>query len=143
MDGVTIEGYREFQAEGDSYLKVARGARKRPKLFTPEIRFNLIAMAAEKHLMAILMHEGLLPEHHTFREMTQAMTHVTPLDPETVALLLKIDAYSDICSLASYKRAIPEEDVMEALLGAAGSLQDLSDALLGPLAAHELARSPS
>jgi hypothetical protein len=49
------EKWSEFVQEGDAYLKTARGGQKRPGVFTPEILYNLLAMAIEKHIMAALI----------------------------------------------------------------------------------------
>jgi len=132
-----ISGYRTFQAEGDSYLRVALGALKRPLVFTPEIRFNLLGMAIEKHLMAILMQSGDLPDNHTFRDLAHAMERVAPLAPEDVAFLHRMDAQADLCSLSETRRTAPDEAALERLLAIAVASRDHADALLGPIGAAE------
>jgi hypothetical protein len=134
-----ISGYRTFQAEGDSYLKAAYGALKRPQVFTPEIRFNLLGMAIEKHLMAILMQSGDLPDNHTFHDLTHAMAKVAPLDPADVAFLHRMDDMADLCSLAATKRRAPDEASLERLLTIAQAARDHADGLLGPMGAMETA----
>ena len=68
-----MEAYRDFQREGDAYLKTARGARKRPQVFTPTILYGILSLAIEKHLMAILLQVDQLPDNHTFRDLVDAM----------------------------------------------------------------------
>jgi len=142
VNGDELEGYRQFQIEGDSYLKVGRNARNRPGVFTPEIRFNVLSMSIEKHCMAVLMQAGMLPENHTFHDLTRSLDLVAPLEPETVAFLHRMDTVADICSLSSNARSIPEEQNLERLLAIAESMRDLADALLGPVGADELLTAP-
>lgn len=137
FDTDAISGYRTFQTEGDSYLKTARGALRRPQVFTPEIRFNLLGMAIEKHLMAILMQSGDLPDNHTFHDLTRAMDKVAPLHPDDVVFLHRMDDMADLCSLAETKRRAPDESSLERLLAIAEAIRDHADGLLGPIGAAE------
>lgn len=135
----SISGYRAFQAEGDSYLNVGRSALRRPEVFNAEIRFNVLSMAIEKHVMAILMEAGALPDNHTFRDLTYAMDQVAPLEPSTVEFLHRMDSFNDICSLSEYSRSAPDEDCLANLLTIAESIRDMADGLLGPLGPEERA----
>lgn len=137
MGDTAISGYRIFQSEGDSFLRLAQGALKRPEVFNAEIRFNVLSMAIEKHIMAILMQSGNLPDNHTFRDLTHAMDLVAPLEPHAIALLHRMDAHNDICSISEYSRTIPDEPALAELLAVAESTRDMADGLLGPIGLGE------
>jgi hypothetical protein len=66
--------WRTFIDDGDRYLKAAAGgAARRPEVFTPEILYNLSAMAIEKHAMGYLMVHRRMPENHTLRDLMDAI----------------------------------------------------------------------
>lgn len=134
-----MEAYRDFQREGDAYLKTARGAGKRPRIFTPTIVYGILSLAIEKHLMAILLQVDQLPDNHTFRDLVAAMETVSPLEPDLTRFLLDLDAFDDLCSLDTRRTPVPDEAMVTRMLDAAGAIQDHADAILGPLGVGELA----
>lgn len=133
-----IEGYRDFQREADAYLKTAIGAKKRPQVFTPPIVHGILSMAIEKHIMAILMESGKLPDNHTFDDLVSAMDAVAPLDPDLANFLLELNRFDDMCSLDPRKRPEPDEALVERMREAACAVRDHADALLGPIGKQEL-----
>lgn len=134
-----IDGYREFQREGDAFLKTAMGARKRPGVFTPVIVHGILSMAIEKHIMAILMASDQLPDNHTFDDLVRAMEPVAPLEPDLARFLLELNRFDDLCSLAPRKRPEPDEALVERMREAASAVRDHAEALLGPIGAREVA----
>lgn len=141
MPNDSISGYRAFQAEGDAYLNVGLSALRRPEVFNAEIRFNVLSMAIEKHVMAILMEAGALPDNHTFRDLTYAMDQVAPLEQSTVDFLHRMDSFNDICSITEYSRSAPDEASLASMLSVAESIRDMADGLLGPLSPEERAQA--
>jgi len=91
------EKWAEFMTEGDAYLKTARGGQKRPGVFTPEILYNLLAMAIEKHIMAALIFKGTLADNHTFTDMIYSARELCPLDDALIKKLIQLESYQEIC----------------------------------------------
>jgi len=91
------EKWSEFMTEGDAYLKTARGGQKRPGVFTPEILYNLLAMAIEKHIMAALIFKGTLADNHTFTDMIHSARKLCPLDDALIEKLIQLESYQEIC----------------------------------------------
>jgi hypothetical protein len=91
------EKWSEFVQEGDAYLKTARGGQKRPGVFTPEILYNLLAMAIEKHIMAALIFKGTLADNHTFTDMIHSAKELCPLSDALIAKLIELESYQEIC----------------------------------------------
>jgi hypothetical protein len=108
-----MDGWKEFMAEGDAYLKTARGGQKRPAVFTPEILYNLLAMAIEKHIMAGLVFKGTLADNHTFTDLIDSAKTICPLDEELAQKLVKLESYQEICPVFDgYSRdPFPAEEV--------------------------------
>ncbi len=102
-----------FMEEGDAYLKTARGGQKRPGVFTPEILYNLLAMAIEKHIMAALIFKGTLADNHTFSDMIHSAKELCPLDDALIEKLIALESYQEICPVfEGYNRKeFPSEEV--------------------------------
>lgn len=90
--------WETFFKEGDSYLRVAQGGARRPKVFTPEVVYNLAAMALEKHVMAVLMYNGTLADNHTFEDLVDATDRCCPLETTVRQRLLDLQQHQQICS---------------------------------------------
>lgn len=123
-----ITGWEEFFRHGEEYLNAATGAhRKGVQTFTPEILYNLIAMAIEKFIMAALLRHGELPYNHTMADLVEAMEHTFPGSKMTELgkELLQLDQYQDICDLDGFKIIPPRPDEIPAMLELAGTLQSL------------------
>jgi hypothetical protein len=76
----TESSWVTFYHDGQRYLKTARGALKRPEVFTPDIVFNLVAMGIEKVAMAILIEAGDLADNHTMVDLVRSLSRVIDLD---------------------------------------------------------------
>lgn len=108
-----ISGTLSFLSEGDGYLKVVLGAHKRPRIFTTELTFNLLAMAIEKHSMAILMSCGNLPDNHTFKDLLDGLKWVVPVSEANHDLLLSLHEEESMCSLdVPSKPRIPSSEML-------------------------------
>jgi len=122
--GIEISGAEEMLAEGEGYFRVVERSYLKPKVFTPEIVHNLLSMSMEKFSMAILMHQGLLPENHAFDDLVNALKAVVPMSAEIESALLALDAESDLCSLEIRKSQIPGPERMAMLIGIGCKLRD-------------------
>ena len=105
--------WQQFLDEGDRYLKTAAGgAARRPGVFTPEILYNLVAMAIEKHIMGYLMYHRQLPDNHTLRDLMDALRKLGDLDEDLYGKVVDMDRFQEICSVFQYRREIPKaEDI--------------------------------
>jgi hypothetical protein len=88
---------QQFMTEGNQYLKTAEGGSRRSGVFTPEILYNLLAMAIEKHIMGALIGKGSMADNHTFRDLVDSVDRVCPMDPKLAAELLDLEQYQEIC----------------------------------------------
>jgi len=131
-----IEDWRTFIKEGEQYLSTALAAdKKKSKVFTPEILYNITAMAIEKYLMGFLMYNNDLADNHTMADLLDSIKrHVTP-SPTMIEDLLYIDSFQDICDTfnASYKTPRPEE--MKKILSIGQKVRDFTMSKVTPLAA--------
>nr|MBF0222204.1 hypothetical protein [Desulfobulbaceae bacterium] len=122
-----ISGWQEFLVEGQGFLHTASAAvEKSRKVFTPEILYNIIAMAIEKFVMAALMKHGTMPYNHTMQDLVEAMDTTFPhaID-ELRDGLLKMGEYQDICDLDGFRITPPEMEDIPAMLAMAHTLKGL------------------
>ena len=107
-----IDDWRQYIKEGGQYLHTAgEAAEKRAEVFTPEILYNLTAMAIEKFIMGYLMSRGDLADNHTMRDLVDALERNAGPQPELGAKLRYLDGFQEICDLDTYSRkpALPED----------------------------------
>ncbi|WP_457574158.1 hypothetical protein [Desulfolithobacter sp.] len=130
LDGIRrnpIDDWEDFLREGREYLATARGGyARRRNIFTPEILYNLIAMAIEKFVMAALMFHGTLPYNHTMHDLVEAMDQTFPGAIDTMReRLLSLDRYQEICDLDTYHIDPPSLEEITDMLVLAEQLGDL------------------
>lgn len=101
--------------------------------FTPEILYNLAAMAIEKFVMAALMRHGAMPYNHTMVDLVEAMEKTFPGRLGQIQDdLLRLDKYQEICDLDGFKISPPKPEEIPAMLEVAEKLREL---VLGELLA--------
>ena len=122
-----IWGWEDFLKDGEGFLRTAAGAyKKQKKVFTPEILYNIIAMAIEKFVMAALMRHGALPYNHTMKDLVEAMDETFPAAIDDLRDgLLKMDQYQEICDLDGFRIIPPEMKEIKGMLEMAQKLQCL------------------
>ncbi len=123
-----IDEWDLFLKDGDAFLQTATGAYKKArKVFTPEILYNIIAMAIEKFVMAALMNRGALPWNHTMGDLVEAMEDVFPVEISGVKEELReLDKYQEICDVDSFSIVPPDMDEIPKMLALAKKLQILT-----------------
>jgi hypothetical protein len=95
--------------EGRQYMKAGCGKKGR---FDNTIRYNLLAMAFEKFVMAILGYHMSLPMNHTITDLIEALEQFHPLDGETKDVLLGLEKKQEICSFEDgFTSEITDEDI--------------------------------
>ena len=135
------ESWREFMAQGRQFHKAALGGMKRTEVFTPEILYNMLAMAMEKYIMGLLMYRKNLPDNHTFRDLVDGLRRMEAqsadssgprLTDELAGELLALDAFQEICSVDGYARQPPSDEEILRMSRTCARLQEYVEAGLPP-----------
>ena len=123
-----IEGWKSFFDEGSAFLKTGIGAyQKNKKAFTPEILYNIVAMAIGKFVMAALMKHGALPYNHTITDLVESLDEVFPgMINEIREQLLDLDRYQEICDIDAFSISPPESDEIPGMLDLGMRMQQLA-----------------
>lgn len=124
----SIDGWEDFLDEGRGYLRTAIGAyTKNRAVFTPEILYNIIAMAIEKFVMAALMERGALPYNHTMGDLVEAMEETFPEKIQGLKKsLLAMDSYQEICDVDHFNIVPPEREEISWMLHLGEDMQQLA-----------------
>ena len=109
VNSESIKGWEEFLREGNQFLATANNAHaQRKEPFTTAILYNLVAMAMEKLIMALLMKSGKLPYNHTMHDLVEAIDKFLPGELAGLGEGLKrLDGFQDICDMESYSISPP------------------------------------
>ena len=120
-----IKGWQEFLKEGNQFLATANNAyTQRKEAFTTAILYNLVAMAIEKLIMALLMKNGKLPYNHTMHDLVEAIDEFLPNELVGLGEELKAwDGFQDICDIESYSITPPTMGQIDGMLKLALEVQ--------------------
>ena len=114
--------WQTWLKNGDQYLNAGTPKNKTSR-FGTNIRYNLLSMALESYVMAILDYHGDLPENHTYTDLMMALERVVPIDPMLKKRVLAYENLQSICSIDRYSRKDPTE---EELLDLRGAINEMS-----------------
>lgn len=132
MQLVQLDDWRQFYKEGDDYLGTAtKAAARRREIFTPEILYNLAAMAIEKYFMALLMYHGDMADNHTMRDLISSVERHLPVAPDLAAALIRLDAFQEICALDTWRRQPLTDEDVPYILATARQVNEFVAAQLG------------
>ncbi len=102
--------YKQWMVEGAQYQKA--GCSYNKDKFTPVIAYNVLSMSLESYCMAIMDKHNYLPENHTFYDLVDGLERVISLDIELKGRILELAQYQEICSVAAFKIASPDDMVI-------------------------------
>jgi hypothetical protein len=110
-----LTDYAKYWEEAGKYLRIAKGGLDRPKIFTPEILYNLLGLSIEKFFMAAMMRHGDLADNHTFSDLVDSAARIRPVDASLAANLKEAETYQNICpAFDGYMRKdIPREAILK------------------------------
>lgn len=119
-----MDDIQTWLMEGRQYLSAAAGTTKK---FNLTIRYNLLAMAFEKFVMAILMHYGTLPENHTFSDLLAGLEQVMEVSPEMKRTIIRLESAQEICSFTDCFRRELDENEIALMKDMVESIRDIAD----------------
>lgn len=129
MNLIRIEDYRKMYREGTQYLQTAvRAHACRRDIFTPEILYNLAAMAIEKFFMSFLMYNCDMADNHTMRDLIDSVHRHADLDRSLEGRLLYLDTFQQICDLDGFSITSPAEKDIPTILETAAAVKEFVDA---------------
>ncbi|MBC8318814.1 MAG: hypothetical protein H8E41_12995 [Desulfobulbaceae bacterium] len=108
--------WQKYFREGSQFLDLAtKGAKNREK-FDGEALYNILAMAIEKHFMALFLYKNYMPEGHTLQDLLSAATQFVKVDMELIKGLTFMDSLQDICSVDDFIKKVPTDNEIEVMV---------------------------
>ncbi len=125
--------WKKWLKEGDQYFKsVSPDGRK--SRFGTDIRYNLLSMALESYIMAIMDFHHTLPDNHTYTDLIEGLEQVMAVDPDLKSRILKYENIQSICSIEQYHREHqPEETDINNLRGAVLEIRTMAHDVCCPI----------
>lgn len=102
--------------EGRQYLKTATNGRKRSKVFSNELIYNLIGLSVEKLLVGLCLHRDHLPAAHSLSGIINAVQRLCPMDTALAEEIRMMDRIRDLCALDVHARCEVNDRQIECLL---------------------------
>lgn len=138
---VQLSGWQDFFREAEEYLATAtKAARKRPEVFTPEILYNLTAMAIEKYFMALLLSRRDLADNHTMADLVCSLARHVILPATLVQDLLFLDSFQEICDPGLARYRTPTIEDITKILATGTKVQAFVAPLLPPFSSSSYAK---
>ena len=111
--------WQNWLKEGDQFLKASK-PESRSNRFGTSVVYNLLSMALEKYIMAILDYRNSMPDNHTYTDLFNALDKVISIDAELKVRIMKYENIQSICSIEKYHTRDPSNeeivDLKEAML---------------------------
>ena len=133
MNFIQIENWKEYQQDGEQFLRVASKAFiQRKKAFSTETLYNLICMGIEKLIMAFLMSRGDLAENHTMGDLYRALeNHLGPI-PHLKSQMGYLDKFQEICDLDTFNLQKPTRKDIQKMMSIGEEIQGVLSPLMPP-----------
>jgi hypothetical protein len=120
-----LDEWKTYLEHGEEFYLCAKGGYNRPEKFNVDALFNLAAMAIEKFSMGYLMKNEILPEGHTFRDITEKLDSVIPLTADLKEELIGLDTYQQaFCSLEIFQPDPVTREDIPPMLGTCEKLRE-------------------
>ena len=119
MSHPLILDWRDHLEDGRQYLKTACNGRARPTVFTPELIYNLTAMAIEQLLVGLWQYHHQMPGDHTLEGLVDGLDSICPLEKELAEGVKALGRFDDMCPLVPVNRHLPTDLEIQGMLALA------------------------
>ncbi len=117
--------WKEWLPKGDQYLNAGTPKSGTSK-FGTDILYNVLSMALESYIMAILDYKQNLPDNHTYTDLIFGLERVMTIDPKLKEKILKYESIQSICSIDKFSIKKPTDEQITDLRDAIIEVKDLA-----------------
>jgi hypothetical protein len=125
-------GWAKLIREGDRFLQTAVNGSRRPKVFSNELRYGILTMAVEKYLAGVFSYHRVMPEGHTLGSLAMGADRIAPMAASLRAGIQRIESFQELCSLETYRRNAPADEVLQAMLQTGEEVRGYAVSVLNP-----------
>ena len=108
--------WQTYYKEGSQFLDLAAAGIHNRKKFNGEALYNILAMAIEKHFMALFLYKNYMPEGHTIKDLLTAASNYIVIDLELVKGLDFMDSIQNICNIHEFHKKEPTPGELEKMV---------------------------
>lgn len=108
--------WQNYYKEGSQFLDLAAAGVHNRQKFNGEALYNILAMAIEKHFMALFLYKKYMPEGHTLKDLLNAAANFIVIDLELVKGLDFMDSLQEICSVDEFTICEPTPEELARLV---------------------------
>jgi hypothetical protein len=119
--------WQEQYKGAEAYL---RRVQKNRSTFSPDLIYNLCAMAIEQYFMALCVFKDILPENHRFSDLIYSVSSFTTLTGTIIENLNKMETMQEICSLEGYNRRVSSPDDVPFYISTTEEIREFAVSLL-------------
>ena len=123
MDIQPLVDWQEYVKEGHQYFKTAVNGIKRPEVFTPELVYQITAMAIEKMLVGLSQFHRQMPGDHTLEGLVEGLDQICPLEAHLAEQVKALGRLDNMCLLEPVNRLIPDDREISAMLETASQVE--------------------
>lgn len=105
-----MDNFNSWLDKGNKYFSAIQGKNGNPCKLSPTIQYNLVCLAFESYVMAILDFHSKLPENHSITDLLDALETVMPIDVDLRNKIIKYEEVQLICPIVEYNRRDPSID---------------------------------
>ncbi len=108
--------WQKYFKEGSQFLDLAAAGVHNRQKFNGEALYNILAMAIEKHFMALFLYKNYMPEGHTLKDLLAAAANYIVIDLELIKGLDFMDSLQEICSVDEFALCEPTPAELERMI---------------------------
>ncbi len=124
-----MANWNKYFDDANSYTKVAVGSFKKEKLGSMVV-YNLLSMAVENYITALITSTGEMPEHSGITAMLKQIGKKMEI-PEAFHVEARfINRFMNFCSLEALETLEPTRDELSRMLGYTEVLKEFCEATL-------------
>lgn len=126
-----MDNFNSWLDKGNKYFSGVQGKNGNPCKLSPTIQYNLVCLAFESYVMAILDFHSKLPENHSITDLLDALETVMPIDIDLRNKIIKYEEVQLICPLIEYNRRDPSLEEVDDFKVSIKEISDLANKLIG------------
>lgn len=126
-----MDNYNSWLDKGNKYFSGVQGKNGNPCKLSPTIQYNLVCLAFESYVMAILDFHSKLPENHSITDLLDALETVMPIDLDLRNKIIKYEEVQLICPLIEYNRRDPSIEEVDGFKLSIKEIATLANKIIG------------
>ena len=117
------KNWNYFIEAGERYYLISSGLVRKNR-FSSDLVYNIVALCIENFLVGYLLSQGKIPENHTLLDIISYLKKFEEVG-DLEERIRWMNGFQEICCLDFYKRRVPEDSDLVAMLEIASDVKRL------------------